>query len=74
MKYSRLILASLIGLVSILSQQNILGQEKAAPSHVHYKEPATQGVSPTGAIAPRLQKLGVIPFLYQRRTVRRSSS
>ena len=62
MKYSRLILAALIGLVSILSQQNILGQEKAAPSHVHYKEPATQGVSPTGAIAPRLQKLGTHTF------------
>jgi tetratricopeptide (TPR) repeat protein len=28
------------------------------PNHVHYKEPAQQGVSPTGAIAPRLQKLG----------------
>jgi tetratricopeptide (TPR) repeat protein len=29
-----------------------------APNHVHYKEPAQQPVSPTGAIAPRLQKLG----------------
>lgn len=40
-------------------QANTLGQDKKpAPSHVHYKEPAQQGVSPTGAIAPRLQKLG----------------
>src|SRR5436190_6122719 len=28
------------------------------PNHVHYKEPAQQTVSPTGAVAPRLQKLG----------------
>ncbi len=62
MKYARLLLAALIGLGSILSQQNILGQDKSAPSHVHYKEPANQGVSPTGAIAPRLQKLGTHTF------------
>lgn len=33
-------------------------QDPKMPNHVHYKEPAQQGVSPTGAIAPRLQKLG----------------
>src|SRR5438034_11610751 len=32
--------------------------QKPVPNHVHYKEPAQQSVSPTGAIAPRLQKLG----------------
>jgi tetratricopeptide (TPR) repeat protein len=36
----------------------ISGQDQKAPNHVHYKEPAQQAVSPTGAIAPRLQKLG----------------
>src|SRR6476469_1198182 len=32
--------------------------QKSVPNHVHYKEPTQQTVSPTGAIAPRLQKLG----------------
>lgn len=43
----------LIGLPSIAQ-----AQAEKLPNHVHYKEPAQQGVSPTGAIAPRLQKLG----------------
>ena len=60
LKFTRLILAALVvSFAPILSQQNIFAQEKkAAPSHVHYTEPAQQGVSPTGALAPRLQKLG----------------
>jgi hypothetical protein len=33
-------------------------QDQKLPNHVHYKEPVQQGVSPTGAVAPRLQKLG----------------
>jgi tetratricopeptide (TPR) repeat protein len=36
--------------------------QKSVPNHVHYKEPAQQTVSPTGAIAPRLQKLGTHAF------------
>ena len=36
--------------------------QKSLPNHVHYKEPAQQTVSPTGAIAPRLQKLGTHKF------------
>ncbi|MGH9872878.1 MAG: hypothetical protein ACRD9S_10480, partial [Pyrinomonadaceae bacterium] len=36
--------------------------QKSVPNHVHYKEPAQQTVSPTGAIAPRLQKLGTHTF------------
>ena len=36
--------------------------QKSVPNHVHYKEPAQQTVSPTGAIAPRLQKLGAHTF------------
>src|SRR5947208_3467176 len=43
----------LIGLPSIAQ-----AQDQKSPNHVHYKEPAQQGVSPTGAIAPRLQNLG----------------
>jgi tetratricopeptide (TPR) repeat protein len=63
MKLSRLVFATLVvSFVSILSQQNIFAQEKPASGHVHYKEPAEQGVSPTGAIAPRLQKLGSHTF------------
>src|SRR6476646_5641920 len=36
--------------------------QKSVPNHVHYKEPTQQTVSPTGAIAPRLQKLGIHTF------------
>lgn len=40
-------------------QANIFAQDKKpAPGHVHYKEPSQQSTSPTGAVAPRLQKLG----------------
>src|SRR4029077_16561230 len=44
-----------MGLPAIASAQD----QKAVPNHVHYKEPAqAQQASPTGAVAPRLQKLG----------------
>ncbi len=65
MKYARPVLAALVFFVPMffaLSQQTICAQEKAAGGHVHYKEPAQQSVSPTGAIAPRLQKLGSHTF------------
>jgi len=67
-KFPRLILAALVVFFApILSQQNIFAQEKkAAPSHVHYTEPAQQTVSPTGALAPRLQKLGPAHVRVQR--------
>ena len=62
-KFTRLAFATLVvSFMSILSQQTIFAQEKPAAGHVHYKEPAEQGVSPTGAIAPRLQKLGSHTF------------
>ena len=62
-KFTRLVFVTLaFSLVPVLSQQNIFAQEKSAAGHVHYKEPAQQGVSPTGAIAPRLQKLGSHTF------------
>ena len=44
-----------IGLPEIASAQ----EQKTAPSHVHYKESSeAQQASPTGSLAPRLQKLG----------------
>lgn len=60
MRYLKLILTTLVVCVTVIvSPQNTLAQDqKSAPSHVHYKEPTQQGVSPTGAVAPRLQKLG----------------
>jgi len=63
MKLARLVFATLVvSFASILIQQNIFAQEKPVAGHVHYKEPAEQGVSPTGALAPRLQKLGSHAF------------
>lgn len=44
-----------MGVTQIASAQD----QKTAGGHVHYKEPAqAQQASPTGAVAPRLQKLG----------------
>jgi len=40
----------------------VFAQDQKLPNHVHYKEPPQQGVSPTGAVAPRLQKLGTHKF------------
>lgn len=60
MKYTRLILTTfIVCLTTIAIPQHTFAQDqKSAAGHVHYKEPAQQSVSPTGAIAPRLQKLG----------------
>jgi tetratricopeptide (TPR) repeat protein len=49
------------GVTLIAFEITILAQGQAqqpAPHHVHYIEPPQQSTSPTGAIAPRLQKLG----------------
>ena len=63
MKFARFILATLLAFVApMLIQQNIFAQEKTAPNHVHYKEPTQEAISPTGALAPRLQKLGKHTF------------
>ena len=43
-------------------QSGLHAQDQKLPNHVHYKEPAQQSVSPTGAVAPRLQKLGSHKF------------
>ena len=59
---------SISGLITLVLalvclQQIVLAQEqKSAPGHVHYKDPGQQSASPTGALAPRLQKLGTHTF------------
>jgi tetratricopeptide (TPR) repeat protein len=59
MKFAQSIFTAIVLVMTIAGFQGVASaQEKPMPNHVHYKEPAQQGVSPTGAIAPRLQKLG----------------
>jgi len=63
MRFSRLFLMlAATGLTLIAFQKTTLAQAaqepQTAPHHVHYIQPAQQSTSPTGAIAPRLQKLG----------------
>src|SRR5207244_1952684 len=50
----------ILGLIGLPSFAQ--AQDQKLPNHVHYKEPIQQTVSPTGAIAPRLQKLGAHTF------------
>src|SRR5256885_16060100 len=59
MQQTRFTIALFICVLGLIGLPRV-AQAKAEklPNHVHYKEPAQQGVSPTGAIAPRLQKLG----------------
>ncbi len=58
MKEVRFAIIALGALITIGTFHMASAQNPPMPNHVHYKEPAQQGVSPTGAIAPRLQKLG----------------
>ncbi len=56
---------AVVAIVLTLSafQQITLAQDKKTESgHVHYKDPGQQSTSPTGALAPRLQKLGSHEF------------
>src|ERR1041384_8160470 len=63
MKFARSIFTAIVLIITIAGLQGVASaQEKPMPNHVHYKEPAQQGVSPTGAIAPRLQNLGSHKF------------
>src|SRR6266567_8068877 len=64
MHFSRFILVTLAigGSIVGLEKTSFAQEQKPQPNHVHYKEPAQQSVSPTGAIAPRLQKLGTHTF------------
>jgi tetratricopeptide (TPR) repeat protein len=60
MPFSRFFLTLVAtGVTLIAFQPTTLAQtQQPAPRHVHYIEPAQQSKSPTGALAPRLQKLG----------------
>jgi tetratricopeptide (TPR) repeat protein len=64
MRFSRLFLTLVATSVALIAfQKTILAQtQQPVPNHVHYIEPAQQTKSPTGAIAPRLQKLGTHTF------------
>src|ERR1044072_8872343 len=57
-------IASIIFILAVGGLQSITAQEKKSGSgHVHYKDPGQQNqASPTGALAPRLQKLGSHTF------------
>ena len=64
MRYSRFFLTlAATGVTLLAFQQTTLAQaQQPAPNHVHYIEPPQQSTSPTGAVAPRLQKLGTYVF------------
>src|SRR5437667_7617252 len=64
MHFSRFILVTLAIGTSVvgLEKSSFAQEQKPQPNHVHYKAPAQEVVSPTGAIAPRLQKLGTHVF------------
>src|SRR6476646_9582314 len=64
MKYARPIITSFIVSLTVIAihPDGSAQEQKPVPNHVHYKEPAQQTTSPTGAIAPRLQKLGTYVF------------
>jgi hypothetical protein len=58
-------IASIIFILAVSGFQSITAQDKKSGSgHVHYKDTGQQNqASPTGALAPRLQKLGSHTFL-----------
>src|SRR5436853_1553843 len=58
MREARFAIAVIATVVTISGLRVACAQDQKLPNHVHYKEPAQQTTSPTGAIAPRLQKLG----------------
>ena len=63
MLFSRFFLTlAATGLTLIAFQTTFAQAPQPAPHHVHYIEPPQQSTSPTGAIAPRLQKLGTYVF------------
>ena len=64
MRFTRFFLTLVATSVALITFQKIPVAQtpQPAPRHVHYIEPAQQSKSPTGAIAPRLQKLGTHTF------------
>ncbi len=58
MRFAQSIFAAIV-LILFVNGFQALGQDKSMPNHVHYKVSAeTAQTTPTGQIAPRLQKLG----------------
>src|SRR5438094_3056293 len=58
MQHTRFTIALSICILGLIGLPSVAqAQDQKSPNHVHYKEPEQQGVSPTGAIAPRLQNL-----------------
>src|SRR5438477_5927916 len=64
MKFAHFVVVAVLVVLTLMSFQVIASAQDQMPSpnHVHYKQPAQQSVSPTGAIAPHLQKLGTHVF------------
>src|SRR4051812_33541785 len=60
MRLAQSILAAIVLTIIVTGfHSTVLGQDKSMPNHVHYKASAeTTQTTPTGQIAPRLQKLG----------------
>jgi tetratricopeptide (TPR) repeat protein len=65
MNLTRLLVAVTVVIVTVTGFKNaaFAQEQKSSPNHVHYKEsPETSQASPTGELAPRLQKLGTHVF------------
>ncbi len=61
MRFAKFILAFMLAVAGF--QTVATAQDKSSPNHVHYKEsPQASQASPTGQLAPRLQKLGTHVF------------
>jgi tetratricopeptide (TPR) repeat protein len=61
MKFTQFTLAFTLAVAGF--QTIVSAQDKSSPGHVHYKEsPQASQASPTGQLAPRLQKLGTHVF------------
>ena len=62
MKFVRPILFTAVAFLALTLNPFAIFAQTQPMGHVHYKEPADPGVSPTGAVAPRLQNLGTHTF------------
>jgi tetratricopeptide (TPR) repeat protein len=60
MKFAQFLLTFSVVILTVTCFQNVASaQDQKSPNHVHYQASAeTSQASPTGALAPRLQKLG----------------
>ena len=63
MRHLRSIVSVAATVMALVHGHAVLGQTTPSPGgHVHYTEPPGAQASPTGALAPRLQKLGTHAF------------